>query len=234
MKIMKIPLLLFSVVSLAATSCAGPRLRPMDISTVPEPQDLQPSLADSRYQLQLGDEVEVKFYYQSDLNEYQAIRPDGRISLQLIDDVLAVGKTAEELAHIISGRYRPILRRAEATVVVKKIIKAKVFIGGKVGRPGLLEVDSTLTLMQAIFEAGGFLDSAEMREVLLIRRKNNYKKPEVLRLNMEEPSNDLLLHPYDIVYIPPSPISQVDAFVEDYITKIIPVTFGITYYVHPF
>lgn len=212
--------------------CSGPMMHPLNISTLPEEQAFQPALDKSRYILQLGDEIEVKFYYQADLNEYQAIRPDGKISLQLINNIQAAGLTTEELSKNITNKYRNILRRPEATVIIKKHVKAKVFIGGKVEHPGIMEVDSTLTLLQGIFQAGGFLDSAEMRSVLLIRRESNYLKPKIYSLNMEEPANDLLLNPYDIVYVPPSTISQVDAFVEKYITKIIPVSFSVSYYLN--
>jgi protein involved in polysaccharide export with SLBB domain len=221
---------LFSLIFLAG--CSGPMLRPAKLSSLPKIQDLQPSLEKSHYLLQLGDEIEVKFYYQADLNEYQAIRPDGKISLQLINDIQAAGMTAQNLAKKITRKYHKILRRPEATVIVKSIVKAKVFIGGKVATPGVMEVESTLTLLQALFQAGGFLDSAEMRQVLLIRRQNNYAKPKIFRLNLEDPQNDMLLHPFDIVYVPPSSISQVNSFVEEYISKIIPVSFGISYYLN--
>ncbi len=221
---------IISLISLIFLSgCSGPMLRPAKLSSLPEIQDVEPSLEKSHYLLQLGDEIEVKFYYQPDLNESQAIRPDGKISLQLINDIQAAGMTAQDLAKKITSKYRKILRRPEAAVIVKSIVRAKVYIGGKVATPGVMEVESTLTLLQALFQAGGFLDSAEMRHVLLIRRQNNYEKPEIFSLNLEEPQNDMLLHPFDIVYVPPSSISQVNSFVEGYISKIIPVSFGITY-----
>jgi polysaccharide biosynthesis/export protein len=217
---------------LLVTGCAGPKLRPIEIATFPVEKSRTPLANVSSYVLQLGDEIEVKFYYQSDLNEYQAIRPDGKISLQLIGDLNAAGLTSETLAAQITSRYRRILRRPEASVIVKKIVKAKIFVGGRVQSPKILEIDSTLTTLQAIFQAGGFLDSAEMRKVLLVRRDNNYSQPVVYQLDLEEPNNDILLHPYDIVYVPPSSISDMNSFVEQYITKLVPFNLGMTYQIN--
>ncbi len=225
-------LLCFSI--LFITGCAGPMMRPVKVYSLSQAKTAHPQMDKSQYILQLGDEIEVKFYYQQDLNEYQAIRPDGKISLQLSEDIQAAGVTAEALAKTITHKYRRILRRPETAVIVKKIVKAKIFIGGRVRNPGVMEVESTLTALQAIFQAGGFSDSAELREVLLIRRENNTLKPQTYKLNLEEPNNDILLHPYDIVYIPPSPISQVNSFVEEYINKLIPVSFGLTYQINRF
>lgn len=215
--------------ALLLSGCAGPMLRPAEITELPATTTRVPLENVSKYLLQLGDVIDVKFYYQPDLNESQAIRPDGKISLQLIGDVPAAGLTTEELARIITSRYRRILRRSEASVIVKQVVKAKIFVGGRVRDPKVLEIDSTLTTLQAIFQAGGFLDSAEMREVLLIRRDDNYSQPVVHRLNLEEPKNDILLHPYDVVYVPPCSISQVDSFVEQYITHLVPFNLGVTY-----
>ncbi len=214
---------------LLISGCAGPMLRPSEISTLPVEKSRLPLENVSKYILQLGDEIDVKFYYQPDLNESQAIRPDGKISLQLIEDVPAAGMTTDALARLITSRYRRILRRAEASVIVKKSVKAKVFVGGRVRDPKILEIDSTLTALQAIFQAGGFLDTAEMRTVLLVRRGDNYSQPQAFQLNLEEPKNDILLRPYDVVYVPPSSISQVDSFVEQFIRNLIPISMGVGY-----
>jgi polysaccharide export outer membrane protein len=225
--------MLFVPLLIVLTGCAGPMLRPNEITALPEDQTRQPVEDTSRYIMQLGDEIEVKFYYQPDLNEYQAIRPDGKISLQLVPDLTAAGLTAEALSGVITQKYRHILRRPEASVIIKKIVKAKVFVGGRVHEPKVLEVDSTLTALQAIFQAGGWLDSAEMRNIILIRRTNNYSKPTVFLLNLEEPKNDILLHPYDIVYVSPSSISQLDSFMEQFVRQLIPFNMGITYNINP-
>lgn len=213
--------------------CAGPALRPAVVSTQPVPKE-PPPFENGRYVLQPGDEIEIKFYYQPDLSEAQSVRPDGKITLQLIGDVQAAGETAEELSKAITTKYHKILRRPEATVIVKRAMRLRAFIGGRVEKPGLVELDGPLTVLQAIIQSGGFSNSAEMRNVLLIRRKTNYSKPVVYSLNLEEPQNDLLLRPYDIVYVSPNVISQVDAFVKDYITSIIPWTFSISYYLNQY
>ena len=72
------------------------------------------------YALQVGDQLSVRFYFNTELNEEVIIRPDGRISLQLIGDVQAAGRSPEELAADITQRYTGELANPKVTVIVRQ------------------------------------------------------------------------------------------------------------------
>src|SRR3972149_12197051 len=100
------------------------------------PQTLQVlGTEEDNYVMQVGDEIEVKFYYESELNERVTIRPDGKISLQLIDDVKAAGLTTSDLDKVLTEKYERKLKKPEITVIVKTFSSQKIYIGGEVTIP---------------------------------------------------------------------------------------------------
>jgi len=181
------------------------------------------------YRLQVGDEIQLKFYLSPELDQEVIVRPDGRISLQLLDDVAAVGLTPMELDRIVTESYRTELRNPEITVIVKRLA-AKVYVGGEVRQPRFVAHTGSLTVLQAVFEAGGFTDTAEPSSVILLRRLNDDKGFAAkldLKKVMSAEAEDIALMPSDIIFIPKSRIAEVNLFVEQYITKMIPVPFSV-------
>jgi protein involved in polysaccharide export with SLBB domain len=181
------------------------------------------------YRLQVGDEIQLKFYLSPELDQDAIVRPDGRISLQLLDDVAAVGLTPKELDKIVTEGYRTELRNPEITVIVKKMA-AKVYVGGEVRQPRFVTHSGSLTVLQAVFEAGGFTDTAEPSSVILLRRLNDDKgiaaKLDLKKVISAE-AEDIALMPFDTIFIPKSTIAEVNLFVEQYITKLIPIPFSV-------
>ena len=181
------------------------------------------------YRLQVGDEIQLKFYLSPELDQDAIVRPDGRISLQLLDDVAAVGLTPMELDRIVTEGYRTELRNPEITIIVKKLA-AKVYVGGEVRQPRFVAHSGSLTVLQAVFEAGGFTDTAEPSSVILLRRLNDDKgfaaKLDLKKVISAE-AEDIALMPSDTIFIPKSTIAEVNLFVEQYITKIIPIPFSV-------
>ena len=181
------------------------------------------------YRLQVGDEIQLKFYLSPELNQDVIVRPDGRISLQLLDDVAAVGLTPMELDRIVTEGYRTELRNPEITVIVKRLA-AKVYVGGEVRQPRFVAHDGSLTALQAVFEAGGFADTAEPSSVILLRRLNGDKGMAAkldLKKVMNAEAEDIALMPSDTIFIPKSTIAEVNLFVEQYITKLVPIPFTV-------
>jgi polysaccharide biosynthesis/export protein len=187
------------------------------------------SRTDPEYRLQVGDEIEVKFFMSPELNQEVIVRPDGRVSLQVLDDVSAVGLTPNELDRVITERYRTELRDPQITVVVKRMA-AKVYVGGEVRQPRFVAHTGSLTALQAVFEAGGFTDTAEPSSVVLLRRLSQEKSVAAkidLKKIINAEAQDLALTPSDIIFIPKSTIAELNLFVEQYITKMIPVPISI-------
>ena len=187
------------------------------------------SRPNQEYRLRVGDEIEVKFFMSPELNQDVIVRPDGRISLQLLDDVAAVGLTPMDLDRIVTEGYRTELRDPEITVIVKRLA-AKVYVGGEVRQPRFVAHTGSLTVLQAVFEAGGFTDTAEPSSAILLRRLNDEKGIAAkldLKKVMNAEAEDIGLMPADTIFIPKSTIAELNLFVEQYITKLIPIPFSV-------
>lgn len=211
------------VATLALSACATKMRATLPISDLvalkPDP---------SVYQvLHAGDEVEVRFDSAPELNIKLLIRPDGTIKLPLSDTLDAAGRTPEDVEREIELVYGAELRSPNATVVVIGFGGRMAHIGGEVVRPGPLVLGAPRTLLEALITVGGLRDSAHHEQVLLVRTLEDGKR-RVFELDLTEVidgyalQSDVFLQPTDIVYVPRSPISEVNLWVDQYIRKNLP------------
>ncbi len=190
-----------------------------------------PSTAD--YVIQPGDKLDIKFYYQPELNETVVVRPDGKISLQLVSETTAVGQSPAQLREVLVGKYAPEIKRPEIAVIVRSFASQKVFVDGEVLKPGVVQMARPLTVLQAISSAGGVRDSAYLKGILVIRHAPS-GRPEFVSLNLKnvvngiEPEQDVLLSPLDVVYVPRSSIANVNLWIDRYIRRNLPIPFAFT------
>ena len=191
------------------------------------------------YILQPGDNLDIKYFYNSELNETVVIRLDGKISLQLIGELTAAGLTPLELNSVIIEKYTGLLRKPEITVIVKEFEEEKIYVGGEVERPGAFSLTSgNTTVLQSIFNAGGFRETSDPGSVIIVSRGPE-NMPVTRKVNLKQvlsgkaPGKDILLQPFDIVYVPKTFIAKANKSVEQYIKDMIPVTLtaGFSYFV---
>ena len=180
-----------------------------------------------------GDQIDVKFFYAEELNELlQPIRPDGAITLQLVGDVVAQGKTPAELRLELRELYAPHLRIPEVAVIVRTLVSRKVYVGGQVNSPGLVEMPGRMTALEAIMHAGGFVgETAEPDDVVLIRHKDGQRyglKLEFAAALDGEAYQPIFLEPYDIIHVPETTIVKVTTWIDQHINQIIPIGFRAT------
>jgi len=179
------------------------------------------------YLIQEGDVLNIKLYYNPELNEVVPVRPDGKISLQLIDDVGAAGLTPEELDKILTVKFARTLKNPELTVIVEKFSGQKVYVGGEVVNPQVVTLDGNMTLLQIILMAGGFKETAFPGNVIVLS-KGADNVPIVRQIDLdkvisgESPENDITVHPFDIIYVPKTAIANANKFVDQYINNIVP------------
>ncbi len=180
------------------------------------------------YRIRPGDQLDIKFFYNPELNEQVTVRPDGRISLQLVHEIIAAGLTPAKLTELLTKDYAPKLAKPEITVIVRSFVGQRVFVDGEVNRPGMLNLIAPMTVLQSLSEAGGVKDTAKRDQILIIRRYE--KKPLVLTVNIKKvidgTARDLSLLPNDIIYVPKSRIADVNLWVDQYIRKNIPINVG--------
>ena len=117
-----------------------------------------------------GDVLDVKFFDLPELNESQAVRPDGKIALQLVGDVDVAGLSPAEITENLRTLYQPHLLNPKIAVVVRSFRNNRVYVGGEVRTPGSFELTTAMTPLEAIIQAGGFdMRSAKVKNVVLIR-----------------------------------------------------------------
>lgn len=176
------------------------------------------------YRIGSGDVLSIKLFYTSDLNEEVVVRPDGRISMQLVGDVEAAGSTPIELADRLSEKYAAFLKQPSVAVIVRGFASQKAFVGGEVKNPSMVPVDGRLTLADAVIQAGGTLDTAATSSVILLRKGEAGREVYRVDLSGGLDGKDPLpvLRPYDCVFVPKSFIAKVGMYVELYINRLIP------------
>ena len=207
-------------------------------------QEAQPTAVSTpenpaEYVIQSGDALDIKFFYNPELNESVTVRPDGKISLQLVDEIQAAGKTPAELDKTLTEEYARELRKPMVTVIVRSFTGQRVYVGGEVNQEGMIELPAGMTALQAVFRAGGFLETAQPAEALVIRRGPG-NEPVPIRVDLMAAMNggsgaDLRLQPDDVVYVPKSAIAKANKFVNQYIERLIlfrGVSFGVSYQIN--
>jgi protein involved in polysaccharide export with SLBB domain len=217
------------MLTLALTACTAKNIVPSDSAATQST-----SYPLKEYLIQTGDQLEIKFFYNPELNEQVIVRPDGRISLQLASDVTAAGLTPAQLTDSLVKSYEKELANPGIAVIVRSFSSQRVYVDGEVNKPGMVNLAGPLTVLQSIAEAGGFKNTAKTSQVLVIRKTND-NKPLAIAVNLDdvrnaaEGSRDIQLAPYDIVYVPKSAIANVNQFVDQYIRQNIPIPFGVSY-----
>ncbi len=178
------------------------------------------------YRIHPGDEMDIKFFFNPEIDQTVIVRPDGQISLPLVDDVRAAELTPSELDSLLTQVYARELRKPMITVIVKTFTGQRVYVGGEVGRPGVVELRAGMTALQAVFAAEGFLDTAKPEGVIVIRNGAT-DAPIPIRVDLEQSidgettTGDIPLQAFDVVYVPKSTIANVNLFVNQYIRGVL-------------
>ena len=180
------------------------------------------------YRLRPGDEIEIKLFYHPKLDEKVMIGPDGKVSLQLIDEVLAAGLTSSQLDGVLTKKYAEYLENYKLTVIVREYSGLKVYVGGEVVTPRFVSLAGNISVLQAIFVANGLKETAKPENVILIR-KGPDNRPVAMAVDLsavmsgEQIENDIYLMPSDIVYVPKTAIAKAGKFVNQYLRQVLMV-----------
>jgi protein involved in polysaccharide export with SLBB domain len=215
---------------MALSACATTVINPI----LPPAATPSPPALSTEYRIQSGDQMDVKFFYNPELNEQVIVRPDGRISLQLVNDIMAAGLTPQQLMDQLKNKYSAEISKPEIAVIVRTFSAQRVFVDGEVTKAGLVPLTDPMTVLQSISQAGGIKDTALLDGVIVIRRTPD-NKLVAMQLNLKKAldntdmSQDVTLKPNDIVYVPKTTIANMDVWVDQYIRRLIPAILGVTY-----
>ncbi|HEX4948215.1 MAG TPA: polysaccharide biosynthesis/export family protein [Blastocatellia bacterium] len=172
------------------------------------------------YRVKPGDKLSIRFLHQPELNEAAAVlRPDGMITLQIIDEIRAAGLTAQELKKAIEKAYSEVLLDPVVTVSIVEFVAPRAFVSGQVTKPGSYELRSGQTVWQAITLAGGFTRDAHRKMVLHARPvgERTLKVTVIDLTQLLTPDSkvpDLTLEDGDYVFVPDSKLSRFNRVIE--------------------
>src|SRR3982074_17327 len=167
-------------------------------------QGQPPPSVSEEYRLGPGDKLRVEVYKDAQLSQSAQIRPDGKITMPLVGDVEASGRTPLELRDALTTALKQYMTNPSVTVIVVEAPAATAYVLGEVNRPGAVNLQAPLTILQALAIAGGLKDFANSKNIRILRRTSsgvqtiafNYK--EALKTSQAP----VYLRPGDTVVVP--------------------------------
>jgi len=186
---------LFAFLVFAALACGGCQSPLPPLPNPPGPH--------TPVRLSPGDVLKLSFAEESDLDQTQKIRRDGKITLPFLGDVTAAGKRVIDLQGELTRRYKEYLENPEVLVTLESG-SANVIISGFASRPGKLVFDRPTTVYQAIMEAGGVSDYGSASNIRLTRIINGVQVTETINLKPSirgQPTQPKYVQDGDVIYI---------------------------------
>jgi polysaccharide biosynthesis/export protein len=205
-KVMKLAVLLCAML-LAAGILAQSSEQPKAAENKPEkpPEMPQETGAAPDYIIGSDDVLHISVWKEPDLSEQLPVRPDGKISMPLLNDVQAAGLTPLQLKDAITERLKKFIADPHVTVVVLAMNSRRIFVTGEVVHSGPINLLPHMTVLQALAQAG-FTQFANIKGIYLLRTENG--KQEKLPFNYKEvvkgnhPEQNILLKPGDTLVVP--------------------------------
>jgi len=187
-----------------------PDARPADspppavVPAVAQPSTAEQPAADT-YVIGASDTLTVTVWKEPTLSGSLLVRPDGMISIPLVGDVQASGKTALQLADLVETKLKKFVQDPKVSVVITQIRSKIVYLLGEVQRRGPVEMTPDMTLLQAISSAGGLTDYANSKKIYILR--NDAGTHQKIPVHYKEALNgdsafDLILRPGDTIVVP--------------------------------
>ena len=125
------------------------------------------------YRLGPGDKLRIEVYKDTQLSQSLQVRPDGKITLPLVGDVLAAGKTPIELRNALTTSLKEYVTNPVVTVIVVEATAAQVYVIGEVANPGTLVMQGPMTVLQALAQVGGLREFADRDDIRILRKQPN-------------------------------------------------------------
>lgn len=158
------------------------------------------------YRIGVEDELGISVWHEPDISTNAVVRPDGMITLPLLNDLKITGMTTKELQDMLTEKLKEFLKEPQVTVIVRQIRSRKVYLIGEVVRPGTYQLNNPKTVLQLLAEAGGPGTYAKVGSIYVIRQQNgtqtrlpfHYKKA----MSGSKASDDIVLQPGDMVVVP--------------------------------
>ena len=146
-----------------------------------------PAAITDEYRVGPGDKLRIEVYKDQQLSQSVQVRPDGKITLPLIGDMEATGRTPIELRDTIAKSLKDYVNNPTVTVIVVEAIASQVYVMGEVTHPGTMQLHGPTTILQALAMAGGFKEFANTKDVKVLRPKGT--SVETIHFNYKDVLN---------------------------------------------
>jgi len=182
-------------------------LQAQEAAKSPEKQAAAPvtgAIPDSGYKIGPQDMLRVDVWKEAEISRLVPVRPDGKISLPLLNDVQAAGLTAMELAGNITEGLKKFINNPQVTVTVTEINSRRVYVTGEVGKPGAYALLPNMTALQALTSAGGFTQFSNPKKIYVLRNQGGkqVKIPFNYKMVVDGKQDDIPLQPGDTIVVP--------------------------------
>jgi len=209
LKQLKIWTVVIFSLAIPVVSHGSPRQQPAQASnTGPDSTAAAPKAAtmDPNYVIGAQDVVDINVWKEADLSRSIPVRPDGKISMPLLNDVQAAGLTPTQLALHITESLKKFVTDPQVTVIVTQINSQRVYILGEVNRAGAYPLLPDMTVLQALSSAGGFTPFANLKKIYVLRTESgkqnkfpfNYKEV----INNKAPEQNIVMRAGDTIVVP--------------------------------
>jgi polysaccharide export outer membrane protein len=150
--------------------------------------------------------LRIDVWKEEQLTRTVPVRPDGKVTLPLLNDVQAAGLTPMQLAGVISEGLKKYINSPQVTVSVTEINSRRIYVTGEVSRTGAFPLLPNMTVLQALSSSGGFTQFAKLKNIYVLRVEDgkqvkhpfNYKEV----VNGKSPEQNILLEPGDVIVVP--------------------------------
>jgi polysaccharide export outer membrane protein len=160
----------------------------------------------ARFIIGVGDVLAITFWRDEKMSGDVVVRPDGMVSLPLLNDVPVAGKTPEQVARVLIEAANKFMKESpEVTVIVREIHSRRVFVLGKVASPGKYDLVGDTNVLQILAMAGGLLEYADTKNIVIIRTANGQEQR--LRFNYNDAlkgknvKQNVVLQPGDTIVV---------------------------------
>jgi len=162
--------------------------------------------ADAGYKIGPQDVLRIDVWKEAEISRSVPVRPDGKISLPLLNDVQAAGLTAMELANNITEGLKKFITSPQVTVTVSEINSRRVYVTGEVTRPGAFPLLPNMTVLQAVTSGGGFTQFARTKNIYVLRNEGGKQTKYPFNYNDvvkgKRPEENITLQPGDTIVVP--------------------------------
>ena len=226
MKIIYKILVIFSLTACSSPVAHLPEFRKADVTIS---QSIPAIRGGAYYRIVPYDQISVRFPYhpEQDPKAMVLVQPDGNVNLDAVGTIKAAGLTPDELGKLIVEKVANRLRDPQVAVTIVQYAPRKVFVGGEVNAPGPVLIQEGMTPMQAIFDRGGFKDTAQRDGVVLIRDGGS-ENPQIGRIDLftslENGTPEVItLLTNDVIYVPMTGIGRVNTWIRQHLREILPM-----------